>query len=274
MTCLLGPLPPAVVITWPTLLGSPSAGVQAGREQSGRAAGCHAGCAAACEARHRAALRGRRPAQLAGHNARLRCARHPAGRRLHCHQLSSLATRQACRLLAGTHRAPWRRLPIRRLPSHAAAAAAPSNPSRRTPHSLHACGYTQAARRAPPPLPSPAPRYGRRWQHPPVTRPSNTGSLPSRCAADSVSSLNCCCTSAVARWLLLAACRQGGRAGSGGGSAAGAPPPAFPSGCGPAARRGRPPRSPLPGPVRLGPRPPRCAPAGPPRRSRCCCACR
>lgn len=26
MTCLLGPLPPTVVITWPTLLGSPSAG--------------------------------------------------------------------------------------------------------------------------------------------------------------------------------------------------------------------------------------------------------
>lgn len=43
-----------------------------------------------------------------------------------------------------------------------------------------------------------------------MTRPSNTGSLPSRCAGDSVSSLNCCCTSAVARtWLaVVGACRQ------------------------------------------------------------------
>lgn len=46
-----------------------------------------------------------------------------------------------------------------------------------------------------------------------MTRPSNTGSLPSRCAADNVSSLNCCCTSAVARtWLAVdGACRQAHR---------------------------------------------------------------
>ena len=32
MTCLLAPLPPTVVITWPTLLGSPSAGGGEGRQ--------------------------------------------------------------------------------------------------------------------------------------------------------------------------------------------------------------------------------------------------
>ena len=50
----------------------------------------------------------------------------------------------------------------------------------------------------------PAARGGiaRTLSHPPVMRPSNTGSLPSRCAGDSVTSVNCCCTSAVARCAL------------------------------------------------------------------------
>lgn len=50
--------------------------------------------------------------------------------------------------------------------------------------------------------------------HTPVTRPSNTGSLPSRCAGVRLSSLSCCCTSAVARRLLaLDTCEH--RAGGG-----------------------------------------------------------
>lgn len=38
MTCLLGPLPPAVVITWPTLFGSPSAAVGTSRRPLKQAA--------------------------------------------------------------------------------------------------------------------------------------------------------------------------------------------------------------------------------------------
>ena len=156
MTCLLLPLPPVVVMTWPTLAPSPSAAAAAAAaRQAGGRAGVHA--------------------------TSLRC----------CHGSD------------GMHDSVQVPPP-------------PHPPTHPTPHT-HL------------PIDAFKPSDRPSTTHPPVMRPSNTGSLPSRCAGDSVSSVNCCCTSAVARWALavVEACdtcersgsaEPGGRCGGGGAS--------------------------------------------------------
>ena len=154
MTCLAAPLPPAVVITCPTLLGSPSAGRARDRvpRGDGMSEEQRSRCCQKCVVG-------------AGRNERFR----PAG-----NLRAALFALKCCTILRR-----WS-----------------------TRHASRSCGSSPAAPDTTAQLlPTVAWSARRRpaSQHPPVTRPSNTGSLPSRCAGDNVSSLNCCCTSAVAR---------------------------------------------------------------------------
>jgi hypothetical protein len=154
MTCLAAPLPPAVVITCPTLLGSPSAGRARDRvpRGDGMSEEQRSRCCQKCVVG-------------AGRNERLR----PAS-----NLRAALFALKCCTILRR-----WS-----------------------TRHASRSCGSSPAAPDTTAQLlPTVAWSARRRpaSQHPPVTRPSNTGSLPSRCAGDNVSSLNCCCTSAVAR---------------------------------------------------------------------------
>lgn len=241
MTCLLGPLPPAVVITWPTLFGSPSAAVGTSRRPLRQAAAA------------------RTAGSEAGYGHELGLKLLPSARQVW----------PGCSCaLPGTTRAAVLVLP-HKLDVQAPARCAATHHLPAT--TVSGCGGTACGSAATRGSWAPTrPATAQSEQHPPVTRPSNTGSLPSRCAGDSVSSLNCCCTSAAARWLVLAVAAWAHR-GTAGVAAGGA---GWSAGCRAAvAGGGRAPGQPTHAPAHHRPPPaPRRAPPGPPS-PRCCCAC-